>query len=114
MKTFLRLAAAVAAFALVGCAFNRPVIREHTTEQKVTYVPATTNSPAMLFTNTVATDREASAKTFALWPATSELGKQRLTAGKTLSIGTEGLEEHAGLGTNDTQALRDIRAILGK
>jgi hypothetical protein len=48
----------------------------------VTYIPATTNAPAMLFTNTIATKRKATARTFALWPATSELGKQKLSAGK--------------------------------
>lgn len=85
------------ALTLAGCAFNRPFIREQTTA-----------------TNGAVTLRETKATTFALWPATADLAKQTVTAGKSLSIGTAGLEEKSGVGTNDVQLLNGIRAILGR
>ena len=54
------------------------------------------------------------ATTVALWPATTEVAKQKLTAGKTLGIGSEGVSETAGATTNDVQILNGLRAILGR
>jgi hypothetical protein len=48
-----------------------------------------------------------------LWPATSELARQRISNGKTQSIGTEGLNQDGG-GTNVTDALRSLDSILSK
>ena len=81
---------------LCGCAFNRP----NYTRTTVT-------------TNGVMTVEKLSVPTWALWPATTELGKQRVSIGKTISIGTFQLNEDSG-GTNVVEALRAIDSILGK
>ena len=91
------LAALLFVVGVIGCALNRPYIRESITA-----------------TNGVVTERTMKATTLALWPATTEVAKQRLTAGKTLGIGSEGVSETAGATTNDVQILNGIRAILGK
>ena len=85
------------AFAFTGCALNRPLVRETTTG-----------------TNGLVNERVMKATTLALWPATTEVAKQRLSAGKTLGIGSEGISETAGATTNDVQILNALRAILGK
>jgi hypothetical protein len=50
---------------------------------------------------------------WALWPATTELSKQKATAGKTLALGTETLREDSG-GTNVVEALKQLNDLLGK
>ena len=79
-----------------GCAYNRPTLRTETRT-----------------TNGVVSVSETSARTFALWPATSTVERQRLSNGKTQSVGTEGLEQQGG-GTNLVEALRALDSILGK
>ena len=83
--------------ALCGCAFNRP-----------NYTETIWNA-----TNGTTTMRRLIVPTWALWPATSELGKQRVSVGKTISVGTSQLEQDSG-GTNMVEALRAIDSILGK
>lgn len=80
-----------------GCAFNRPNYSE------------TIINP----TNGVTTIRRLSVPTWALWPATTELGKQRVSIGKTISVGTFQLTEDGGA-TNMVEALKAIDSILGK
>ena len=80
----------------VGCALNRPALTETITG-----------------TNGVTTTRSLKVTTFALWPATTSLEKQRVTIGKTLGVGMEGLQADGG-GTNAVEALRSIDSILGK
>ena len=79
-----------------GCAYNRPTIRTET---------RTTNGFVSL--------SETSARTFAVWPATSTVDRQRLSNGKTQSVGTEGLAQEGG-GTNLVEALKALDSILGK
>jgi hypothetical protein len=79
-----------------GCAYNRPVMR---TEARTT--------------NGVVTLTETSVRTFALWPATSALDAQKVSNGKTQSVGTTGLEQQGG-GTNLVEALKALDSILGK
>jgi hypothetical protein len=79
-----------------GCAVNRPVLTETVTS-----------------TNGTVTTRSMKVTTFALWPATTSLEKQRVTLGKTFGVGTEGLKEDGG-GTNVVEALRSLDSILGK
>lgn len=59
--------------------------------------------------------RELHATTWALWPATTELAKQRVTSSPTrgFSVGTDGLREETG-GTNMVEALKALDSILGK
>ena len=55
-------------------------------------------------------------RTYAFWPATSTLDKQKISAGKTLSVGTEGLVQEGG-GTNianTISALTDLIKALPK
>jgi len=80
-----------------GCAFNRPRFSE------------TIINP----TNGVTTIRTLTVPTWVVWPATSSLEKQRVSLGKTFSVGTTGLEQESG-GTNVVEALRAIDSILGK
>jgi hypothetical protein len=79
-----------------GCAYNRPTMRTETRG-----------------TNGTVTLSETSARTFALWPATSTVERQKLSNGKTQSIGTDGIDQQGG-GTNLVEALRSIDSILGK
>ena len=89
--------AAFSCLITAGCAYNRPVLRSETRS-----------------TNGVVTVAETSVRTFALWPATSELVKQRVSNGaKSQSVGTEGLDQQGG-GTNLVEALKALDSILGK
>jgi hypothetical protein len=80
-----------------GCAMQRPYISERTET-----------------TNGVIQSRTVKSTAVALWPATSELAKGRLSAGKTLSVGVDGQALESGAGTNDVEVLRNLRAILGR
>lgn len=80
-----------------GCAYNRPVLRTET---------RTTNGAVTL--------SETSVRTFALWPATTTVERQRVTNGRaSQSVGTEGIEQSGG-GTNLVEALKALDSILGK
>lgn len=81
---------------LCGCAVNRPVLRETITA-----------------TNGVVTVKELRMTTFAVWPATTTFEKQRGSVGKTLTVGTEQMEQET-TSTNAVEALRYIDSILGK
>ena len=93
MKT---LSPIIMAGLLAGCAFNNPSVRTETHE-----------------TNGTVTIRITKAPTWAVWPATSMLAKQKLSNGKTQAIGTTELELQSG-GTNIVEALKAIDSILGK
>lgn len=79
-----------------GCAVNRPHLTETVTS-----------------TNGVTTTRTLKVNTFAIWPATTSLERQKATLGKTMGLGTEGLREDGG-GTNLVDALRALDSILGR
>ena len=97
MKTILLLILVpVSVILTAGCAYNRPTIR---TESRAT--------------NGTVTISETSARTFAVWPATSTVDRQKLSNGKTQSIGTDGLDQQGG-GTNLVEALKALDSILGK
>lgn len=100
MKSTLPAVAVVVALLGVlfsaGCTVNRPHFTETTTG-----------------TNGVITTRTLSVPTFAVWPATTALDKQRASLGKTFTLGTEGLREDGG-GTNVVEALRALDSILGR
>lgn len=77
-----------------GCAVNRPVLRETVTS-----------------TNGVVTVKELRMTTFAVWPATTTFGKQRGSVGKTLTVGTEQLEQETS-STNAAATLRELRLLI--
>lgn len=83
---------------LTGCALNRPYIKEKTTTTA---------------TNGVVTvsDRMLKVTTFALWPADTEVTKQKASAGRTLSTGVEDVTAKGG-GTNLVTALSELRQIM--
>lgn len=81
---------------LSGCAFNKPLVLTQETS-----------------TNGIVTIKRTSSVTFALWPATSLLERQKLGNGRTQSIGTDGLEQQGG-GTNIVEALKALDSILSK
>ena len=81
---------------LCGCVVNRPVVYERTYD-----------------INGLTSERELRINSFALWPATQSLDKQRVSLGKTFSVGQSGMEQEGG-GTNIIEALRAIDSILGK
>ena len=65
-------------------------------------------------TNGVVEIRKLSVPTFAIWPATTELAKQKASlSAKSFTLGTEGLKEEGG-GTNMIEALKALDSILGK
>lgn len=65
-------------------------------------------------TNGVVEIRRLSVPTMALWPATTDLAKQKAgLSTKTFSLGTDGLQADGG-GTNMVEALRSLDSILGK
>jgi len=82
---------------IAGCALQRPYIHERT---------ETTNGVVQL--------RTMKATSVAIWPATAELAKGRLSAGKTLAIGVDGETTTAGATTNDVEVLKNLRGILGR
>jgi hypothetical protein len=82
---------------LCGCAFNRPHFRETVTS-----------------TNGTVTVRELTVPTWALWPATASLDRQRASLGRTFSLGQSGLEQDGGGSTNALETLKALDAILGK
>jgi len=90
------LAVSSASVLFSGCAFNKPLV---ITEERGT--------------NGIVTIKRTSSITFALWPATSLLERQKLGNGRTQSIGTDGLEQQGG-GTNMVEALKALDSILGK
>ena len=64
-------------------------------------------------TNGVVTVSRSQANTTALWPATTELARQRLAnTPHGQSLGTEGLHEEGG-GTNLVNALHELNTFLG-
>ena len=89
-------ATAAGLLTLCGCAFNKPFVLTQETS-----------------TNGVVTLKRTSSVTFALWPATSLLERQKLGNGKTQSIGTDGLEQSGG-GTNLVEALKALDSILSR
>jgi hypothetical protein len=81
---------------LAGCAVNRPQFYEKTTG-----------------TNGVVMERRLAVSTWTFWPATSEIGKQKASLGKTFSLGQSELDQSGG-GTNMVEALKSIDSIIGK
>ncbi len=79
---------------LCGCAFNRP------NYTRTTYS-----------TNGIMTVEKLSVPTYAIWPATTELGKQRVSIGKTISVGTSGLSEDGG-STNIAEAFKALADLV--
>lgn len=82
------------AFIATGCAVNRPVLNETITT-----------------TNGITTTKSLRMTSFAIWPATTTVDKQRGSVGKTLSVGTEGAELETS-NTNAATTLRELRLFL--
>lgn len=81
---------------LVGCVVNRPVVSETVTT-----------------TNGVTTTRMLKVTSVALWPASQQIDKQRVSLGKTFGVGQTGMEQEGG-GTNMIEALKHLDSIVGK
>jgi hypothetical protein len=96
MKRFRLLLASCAALVLVGCAVNRPDFRETT-------IAADGSS----------TERRLSVSTWSLWPASTDLAKQRASLGKTMTLGTSDLGQESN-GTNVVETLRALDSILSR
>jgi hypothetical protein len=79
-----------------GCVMSYPSARETTT-----------------LTNGTVIVREIKLTTWAGWPASQNIEKQHASIGKTVSVGSTGLEQESG-GTNVVDALKYINDILGK
>jgi hypothetical protein len=77
-----------------GCAVNRPVLTE-----------------TVVATNGITTTKSLRMTSFALWPATTTIDKQRGSVGKTLSVGVEGTELETS-STNAAATLRELRLLL--
>lgn len=88
----------IAILCLCGCALNRPYITEETTTTQTNGV-ANTSKRLLKLTS------------FAVWPAETDVSKQKASAGKTLSTGVEELRASGG-GTNAVAALREVKEIL--
>lgn len=82
---------------LSGCALNHPkFVLETTTKDGTTE------------------KRTLSINTFALWPATTDLAKQKATlTPKSFSLGTEGLKEDGG-GTNVVEFVKELNKLFPK
>lgn len=89
-----RALAAILALALTGCAWQHPTLR---TEERAT------NGTVRL--------QETRITSFALWPATQEMARQKASNGKTQSIGQEGLAQDGG-STNVAGTIRELRLLL--
>lgn len=79
-----------------GCAVSRPTFRTETRG-----------------TNGVVEIRELRVSTYALWPATQEIAKQRASLGKTFAFGSEALTQETG-STNIIESLRALSDLVGK
>lgn len=64
-------------------------------------------------TNGVVQMQRLKARPLAVWPATTEIARQKISVGKTLTLGVDGLREDGG-GTNLVQGLRELGNILDK
>ena len=95
MKTIIALAALIA---LTGCALNRPYITEETTTTQTNGVASTSKRLLKL-------------TSFAMWPAETDVSKQKASAGKTLSTGVEEIRASGG-GTNVVATLRELKEIM--
>jgi hypothetical protein len=84
-----------------GCAFNRPHYTECPTLTETTYTNGVTIVRQWSF------PKELTVPTWALWPATTSLEKQRVTIGKTMAVGTSGLQEES-TSTNAVVLLESI------
>lgn len=91
------LVAVLFVLATAGCAYRRPQMETEERGTNGTVRIVRTSSP-----------------TWALWPATQELNRERLSNGKTQSIGSEGVTQETGA-TNVAEtfdaATRLIRAV---
>ncbi len=81
-------------FISAGCAVNSPVLTE-----------------TIGTTNGIVTTKSLRMTSFAIWPATTTVDKQRGSVGKTLSVGTEGAELETS-NTNAAATLRELRLLL--
>ena len=93
MKTLLLL---LVVACLSGCVISRPYIKETTTTPDGSIIV-----------------REMRLTSFAIWPASQSVDKQRASVGKTWSLGAAGIDQESG-GTNVVDALRAIDSILSK
>lgn len=89
-----RLALALVALVLAGCAVNRPEFVERTTG-----------------TNGVVNERRLVVSTWAFWPASQSLAAQRASLGKTFSLGTTDAAQDGG-STNVTETLNALTRLL--
>lgn len=80
--------------ALTGCAWQKPTLR---TEERAT--------------NGTVRIQETRITSFALWPATQEIARQKASNGKTHSIGQEGISQDGG-STNVASTLRELRLLV--
>lgn len=85
-------------FVFVGCAINRP----HMNETVFGY-----DTNGVLRTKTV---RDLKVPTYSILTSTETLAKQKVFIGKTMSVGTEGLNQEA-ISTNGLAALIELRKI---
>ena len=92
----LSLLPVLLALVALGCAVNRPEFVERTTG-----------------TNGVTSERRLTVSTWSLWPASTDLAKQKASLGKTFTLGTSDLGQDGG-GTNVVETLRALDSILGK
>lgn len=79
-----------------GCAINRPSLTETTSTAR---------------DGTVTFVRKLTVRSYVIWPATSSLDRQTASLGKTLTVGTHGMDQESG-GTNVVQALHEISTIV--
>lgn len=90
------LGAVLAVLLTAGCAYHRPQMR---TEERGT------NGTVRIV--------ETSSPGWALWPATQDLSKERLSNGRTQSIGVEGLNQDGG-STNVADTIRALSGLMEK
>ncbi len=79
-----------------GCAMTRPHLVEVSTG-----------------TNGMITRKELWLPSYAIWPGSQIIAKERASIGKTLSAGFTDAQQESG-GTNVIEALKAIDSILGK
>ena len=89
----------VAAFLVLlfaGCAVNRPQFAEREFDP---------------LTGLIVKERTLTVPTVSLWPASVTMDKQRISLGKTFSVGTEGAELETS-STNAAATLRELRLLI--
>jgi hypothetical protein len=92
--------AALSILSFTGCAYYNPRLMTETETRQTNGV-------------VVVQRQSLRAPAIATWPAATDIAKQKISVGKTLSLGVDGLREDGG-GTNLVEGLKQLNSLVEK